>query len=386
MPNLILPLTDTLCARALPEASEFTLRDTRQPGLSLRVQPSGARSWILRGRADRKQMKWSLGSFPETKVKAARRAAAALLAAGTPAPAPADPPPAPLFREFQTEHETKHGRLYKPSGLKAYRSYVRLQLLPAFGRMRLDQITRPDIVRWFERYSATSPGGANRALGILRQILGTAQDWGRVPKDWINPAIGVRPNRRKVVGTFLSEAQMGRLGAVLDARIKDQGCIVSALLRFLTLTGCRVGEAIKLEWRDVLPDRLRLRDSKTGARDVVIGVPVRRFLQAYKARARTKRPGAETSAVFPLPQGREYETVRTIWFAVRRAAALPDKLRIHDLRHSYASHAVMSGETLLTTSILLGHQRLQTTFRYAHLADDVLLASAEKIGNLLLRR
>lgn len=384
MPNLLLSLTDALCARARPEPTEFSLRDTGQPGLSLRVQPSGARSWVLRGRAGGKQMKWSLGSFPETKVKAARRAAAALLAAGTPAPAPADLPTTPLFAVFQGEHEAKHGRLYKPSGLKAYRSYVRLQLLPAFGTSRLDQITRPDVVRWFERYSATSPGGANRALGILHQMLGTAQDWGRLPAGWINPTTGVRHNRRKVVGSFLSEAQMARLGAILNFRIREQGCVVAALLRFLTLSGCRVGEAINLEWRDVLPDRLRLRDSKTGARDVVIGAPVRRFFKAHRGRMGAGCGTRDGDAVFPLPMGQEYETVRTIWFAVRRAADLPGKLRIHDLRHSFASHAVMSGETLLTTSLLLGHERLQTTFRYAHLADETLLATAEQIGALLM--
>jgi site-specific recombinase XerD len=92
----------------------------------------------------------------------------------------------------------------------------------------------------------------------------------------------------------------------------------------------------------------------------------------------------DSDAVFPLPMGQEYETARTIWFAVRSAADLPEKLRIHDLRHSFASHAVMSGETLLTTSLLLGHQRLQTTFRYAHLADETLLATAEQLGALLM--
>lgn len=381
MPNLLLSLTDALCARTRPEPVEFTLRDTGLPGLALRVQPSGARSWILRGRAGGKQVKCSLGSFPETKVKAARRAAAALLAAGT--PAPASLPSAPLFRIFQAEHEAKHGRLYKPSGLKAYRSYVRLQLLPAFGTKRIDQITRPDVVRWFERYSATSPGGANRALGILHQILGTAQDWGRLPANWINPTTGVRHNRRKVVGSFLSEPQMGRLGADLTARIKES-CAVAALLRFLTLSGCRVGEAINLEWRDVLSDRLRLRDSKTGARDVVVGAPVLRFLKVHRKKMDADRATRDCDAAFALPAGQEYETVRTVWSAVRRAADLPEKLRIHDLRHSFASHAVMSGETLLTTSLLLGHQRLQTTFRYAHLADETLLANAERVGQLLL--
>lgn len=384
MANLHLSLTDALCLMARPEPREYALRDARQPGLILRVQPSGARSWIMRARVNGRQVKWSLGPFPEMTVKAARKAANALLAGDAPPPPP--PPSAPLFSAFQAEHELKHGWLYKPSGLRTYRSYVRLQLLPAFGAKRLDQITRPDVVRWFECYSATSPGGANRALGILSQILGASQDWGQLPEGWINPATGIRHNRRKIVGIFLSEAQMGRLGAVLTARFNEQGCMASAALRLLTLTGCRVGEAIDLEWRDVLHDRLRLRDSKTGARDVMIGSATRRFLKAHRARLNLDHGGDDHDPVFPLPDGAKYETVRTVWLAVRRAAALPSTLRIHDLRHSFASHAIMSGETLLTTSRLLGHRRLQTTARYAHLADETLLAMSEKIGILIMQQ
>lgn len=88
--------------------------------------------------------------------------------------------------------------------------------------------------------------------------------------------------------------------------------------------------------------------------------------------------------MFPLIEGKEYEAVRSVWFSVRRDADLPPKLRIHDLRHSFASHSVMSGETLLTTSRLLGHRRIQTTARYAHLADDALLKAVERIGMLIM--
>ena len=98
MPNMRMSLTDTLCARVRPEPREFSLRDTRQPGLNLRIQPSGARSWILRGRAAGKQCKWSLGTFPEMGVKAARQAAAALLSGEKTAPTPQ--PHAPLFAVF----------------------------------------------------------------------------------------------------------------------------------------------------------------------------------------------------------------------------------------------------------------------------------------------
>ncbi|MBB5707347.1 site-specific integrase [Sphingopyxis panaciterrulae] len=374
MPNLRLSLTDSLCARAKPEPREYALRDLRQPGLALRVQPCGARSWIMRARVNGKPVRHSLGAFPAIPVKDARQIAAALLSAD------AAPPPtlstAPLFEIFQTEHERRWAALYKAAGLKTYQTYVRCELLPAFGGKRLDTITRPDVMRWFEGYSARRPGGANRALGILGQMLGAAKAWGHLPDGWLNPVTGVRMNRRKVVGTFLSERQMGRLGVVLDARMAT-GCTAAALLRFLTLTGCRVGEAVDLEWRDVLPDRLRLRDSKTGPRDVPLGVPVRRFLKSHRARSPSRAPSAP---VFPLARRQHTETVRAAWLSIRREAGLPSALRIHDLRHSFASHAVMSGETLFSTSRLLGHRRVQMTARYAHLADAALLAAAEKIG------
>jgi integrase len=259
---------------------------------------------------------------------------------------------------------------------------VRCELIPAFSGRRIDEITRQDVLRWFEGYSARKPGGANRALGILGHMLGRAKAWGYMPKHWRSPVTGVRMNRRKVVGSFLSEDQMARLGEVIDKRMA-RGCAASTLLRFLTLTGCRASEAVNLEWRDVLPDRLRLRDSKTGPRDVMLGVPVRRFLNAHRASLKP-RFRAAACPVFPLPRRQHYDTVRSAWLVIKQEAELPAKLRIHDLRHSYASHAVMSGETLFATSRLLGHSHVQMTARYAHLADSALLATVEKIGAMLM--
>lgn len=290
MANLRLSLTDAICARVKPEAREYALR----------VQPCGARSWIMRTRVKGKPVRQSLGTFPETPVKAARQIAAALLA--NDAASPLAPSTAPLFEIFQTEHEARCGAFYKPEGLRTYRAYVRCELLPAFGGKRLDAITRQDVVRWFENYSARKPGGANRALGILGQMLGRAKAWGYLLDGWRNPVTGIRMNRRKVVGTFLSEGQMGRLGAILDARMAE-GCTASALLLLLTLTGCRVSEAVDLEWRDVLPDRLRLRDGKTGPRDVPLGVPVRRFLNSHRT-SLPRHARASLRAVFRWPGDR----------------------------------------------------------------------------------
>jgi integrase len=314
-------------------------------------------------------------------IKGARKAAAAFLSGHLPAASGRST--ALLFSHFQAEHEIRHAERLKPAGLITYRSYVRLQLLPAFGSMRLDEITRARVLRWFERYSETSPGGANRALGILGQMFTCARQWGYLPSNKNNPISNIRLNRRKAIGTFLSVEQMQRLGAVLTER-STAGCVAADLLRFLSLSGCRVGEAITLEWPDVLPDRLCLRDSKTGSREVPLGTAARRLLKSVQKRQAQSHLLHPHGRVFSLGVSDAYELVRRKWHEARAAAKLPPALRIHDLRHSFASHAIMSGETLLTTSRLLGHSRLETTARYAHLADAMLSDSAEKIGALIM--
>ena len=111
---------------------------------------------------------------------------------------------------------------------------LRPGVLPAFGASPIDAITRRDIVCWFERYGLTSPGGANRALGILSQMLTSAQRWEMLPPDWSNPAVGIRLNRRRAIGTFLSKPQMARLGSVL-ARRSHIGCPAAGVLEALLL-------------------------------------------------------------------------------------------------------------------------------------------------------
>jgi len=97
----------------------------------------------------------------------------------------------------------------------------------------------------------------------------------------------------------------------------------------------------------------------------------------------TDRGQRRVRHVFSLFGGQRYEGVRLIWLAIRREANLPPTLRLHHLRHSFASHAAMSGETLFATARLLGHSRIQMTARYAHLADAALLSASEKIGALV---
>lgn len=376
MSNLRTRLTTAICTGALPAKREYALRDEGQPGLMLRVRPSGTKTWEVRSATSGRSGRVSLGAFPGMGVKDARAAAVAFLASGT------VPVRSIRFSRLCAEHEQRHAIRLKPSGLLAYRSYVRTQLMPAFGSMALDSITRRDVVRWFERYSLTSPGGANRALGILGQMLTSAKRWNMLPSAWSNPVQGIRPNRRRTVGTFLSKCQLSRLGTALEQRA-SRGCLPSSVLVMLLLTGCRIGEMLSLQWRDVRADRLHLRDSKTGARDVVMGSAARRLLTLHRGRSISTSAAA---SVFPLGTGNAYERVRTVWLSVKREAGLSPTLRIHDLRHSFASHAIMAGESLFSVSRLLGHKRIQTTARYAHLADNTLREGAERIGAIILKQ
>ena len=131
------------------------------------------------------------------------------------------------------------------------------------------------------------------------------------------------------------------------------------------------------------PGRLDLSDSKTGPRRVLLGEPAMVILDR-----RRKRRQQRSAFVFPSPANpsRPRASLKSFWLMIRRHADLPPTLRLHDLRHSYASYAVMRGETLIMTGKLLGHRHAGTTQRYAHLSGDFLLAAADRVAAAVLKR
>ena len=142
------------------------------------------------------------------------------------------------------------------------------------------------------------------------------------------------------------------------------------IIRLLLLTGCRRGEIVDLQWSEVHGDALVLGDSKTGPRKVPLGTEARRILE--------RQPRTESPFVFPSPldpsrpRGREL----ALWYRVRKEAGIEDA-RLHDLRHTHASHAVMNGVPVPVVSRMLGHSNVRMTLRYAHLADRDIEAAAE---------
>ena len=250
------------------------------------------------------------------------------------------------------------------------------QLLPVFGAVLPDRIYRADVIRWFEGYSATAPGGANSALLVFRQIMNHAISRGHIET---NPTRGLKRNPRPKLTRFLSREEIGRLHEVLDGdESRRPSCKSQAdIIRLLLLTGCRTGEILKLRWREVDGDTLELEDSKTGPRQVLLSPEACAIIE--------RQPREGSHWVFPSPVNPARARFDlSLWKKVRKLAGIED-VRLHDLRHSYASIALMHGETVLIIGRLLGHDHPGTTLKYTNFADAAAREAIDAVSSVLRR-
>lgn len=367
-------LADAAIARLRPEPREYTVWDTRVPGLGVRVRPSGSRTYVHHRTSAAGARKVSLGPATLRGIEEVRRAC---LASATAEPAGRND--APLLRDFVAgAWKRACYERWKPSTQKTTRSALESQLLPVFGALRLDRITRIMVVRWYETYSRTAPGGANQVLSLLRQILNHALVCGHVAT---NPARNLRRNPRPKRTRFLSREEIRSLHRALDRHATRSVSMrqQADIIRLLLLTGCRKNEIVRLRWREVDGDRLNLIDAKTGPRPVLLNAQARTLIerQTHRADSPWVFPSVRTSA---RPQGDGLP----LWYTVRREAGIED-VRLHDLRHSVATHAVMAGVALPVVARLLGHRDPSMTLRYAHVGDGEVEAAAERIGLVIAR-
>ena len=244
------------------------------------------------------------------------------------------------------------------------------RILPAFGPTPLHRISARQVRDWFDAWSRTAPGGANKGLELLRQIVGFAIACGHIETD---PTRGTKPNRRPRQTRFLSRDEIARLHRVLDDCHAGDGRAQADIIRLLLLTGCRKSEIVRLRRSEVRDGMLVLEDGKTGPRTVPLNSPARAILE--------HQPVGESPFVFPSPRDPSRPRGRdlSLWQRVRREAGIED-VRLHDLRHTHASHAVMNGVPVPVVSRLLGHSSVGMTLRYAHLGDRDIERSAERVG------
>ncbi|TRD13705.1 tyrosine-type recombinase/integrase, partial [Palleronia caenipelagi] len=351
-------LTPHLIATLKPRSKEYTLHDAGCVGLALRVQPGGARSWVTWDRQGGKTRRITLGKVEALDLEAARTALRSRQAGLA---LPETPGTSPTFGALAQRFLEAKAGIYTPRTLSCLGAYLDSQLLPAFGAKRLHTITTPQVAEWFHRYARTRPGGANAALGHFTTIWRWGRDQGLFPGDLPNPAGPVRKMPRVARGQMLNAGDLRRLAAVLDTpppRTRD----AAEAIRIILFTGCRSGEILRLRWREVKSGRLTLERTKTGPRVVLLSDEAS---QLFK----TRRGPRSSDYVFPSQScpDRPRRSITSAWNHIKRAASLPPSLRLHDLRHTYASHAVLSGESLYLTGKLLGHRNPGSTNRYAHL-------------------
>ena len=349
--------------------------DSELAGFGLRIQPTGHKTWIVKYEQHGRQIKVTLGVAGDLSAEAARGQARAVLAAVATAglPRPVVQKQAPTFDEYVEAFWADYARHWKPLTQTTNRRVIEKELRPIFGAMALDRIKRSDVMRWRDDMSGR-PGVFNRALPVLAGMLAYAEQLGHRPSG-SNPCRRTPRYRRVLKERFLSAAEYRRLGAVLAMVATFEPAAVAAI-RLLLLTGARASEILTLRWDYLQPPRLHLPDSKTGPKFIYLGSDAIAVLEAIP-----RRDGCPW--VFPAGRGEgPLSTIYPEWEKIRRAATIPD-VRLHDLRHSFASVAINAGVSLMLIGRLLGHSQPETTARYAHLEDRSVGEAAKRVSRSL---
>ena len=353
--------------------------DTALPGFGVRVYPSGVKTFLVQRRGPRGSKRIALGRRGTISAEEARQQAAVLLPrieAGDEPGAEPDPEGGPTVAELAERYLREHVAVRcKPITVKGYRQAIEQHILPRLGKVPIGALDRTHVAELHYRLRKT-PVAANDTVGALSRMLNRAEAWGLVPAG-SNPCRFVTPYRTRRLERFLTEDEFRHLGEALDD-LEAGGRVTvhaAAAIRLLMLTGCRCGEVLTLRWEDVALERneMKLRDSKTGPRVVLLSPAASRVL------AGVPREADNPWAIAGREPGTRLTHLAYYWYPVRERAGLGD-VRLHDLRHSFASRALALGEDLTMIGKLLGHKKIQTTARYAHLARDSVKESAALVA------
>jgi integrase len=259
---------------------------------------------------------------------------------------------------------------------KCDQGLLRKHIEPIWGTKYLDQITKADVIALMAKHRKThAPGSCNRLLILIRYLFSLPTKWDMpgVPK---NPTAGIPLMKEdNIKERYLSTEEAQRLYEVLT---RSDNLMLQYIIPMLILTGARKREVLDARWEDFDYERRlwRIHTTKLGkARFVPMSDGVIKLL------AETPRQDCEWA--FPNPKTlKPFVSIFNSWDSARREAGLAD-VRIHDLRHSYASFLVNAGRSLYEVQRLLGHTQIKTTQRYAHLSHDTLLDATNSVNTAL---
>lgn len=385
-----------------PGDTTYLVRDSELKGFVLVVTPAGAKSYAVdyragsgRGSPKRRLTIGKHGSpwTPDMARIEAKRLLTEVAAGRDPAISRQQERNTLTFSALIDLYLAEGISHKKASTLKADRGRIEHHLRPLLGSLRIDRIGRTETERMRNAVAAGrtaekiasgekrkpgsvatgGSGAAAQCVALVGSIYTFAIGRGLVSA---NPARGVKKAPVRKLERFLSEAEIARLGEALDAEAERSGNVyASTAIKLLLLLGCRFGEMVNLCWGhvDFEHNCLRLPDSKTGAKVVYLSPPARLLLEELPRFAGNPRviPG--------LRAEKGSAAIQNAWKRARVFAGLTD-VRLHDLRHSFASVGVAGGLSLPIIGALLGHRHPTTTGRYAHLTADPLRAANDAVG------
>lgn len=375
-------LTIRTVAAIKPEDRDIFVWDEKLSGFGLRVKPSGVKSFIIQYRnVHNVSKRMTLGRFGVISPEKARTKANRLLNAVADGVDPArdkqEARNAPTMAELAERYMGEYAKpRKKPIGVEHDERNIRCHILPALGRnKKAADVSRQDVMKMVNGLKDT-PGASNRARAVLSKMMELAEVWSVRPPN-SNPCKHVKKYPESKRERFLTMEEFNRLGETLAEAEHQNVELPQAIAAFklLIFTGCRRGEILGLRWDEVDWERkcLRLTDSKTGPKVVHLNAPALQVLQNIER---------EEGSPWVIPgrnSGEHLVDVKGPWRRIRKKAGL-EGLRIHDLRHSFASVGAGGGVPLQMVGKLLGHAQASTTERYSHLAPDPVKAANEMIG------
>lgn len=371
-----------------PGEGDYFVWDTELRGFGVKITPTGKRSYVIQyrlgGRRGRTR-RVTLGAHGNITTEQARidakRQLGMVFTGEDPSKDKDLARTAPTFgkvlEQFLVEHvDTK----LKPRTAEEYRRLARLHLNQNLRSKLFHEVNRKDVSELHFRMHQ-SPQAANRALALISKLCNWGEGRG-LRNENSNPCRHVEKYPENKRERFLTTDEMSRLeAALLNAEAENLATPYAiAAIRLLLLTGARLNEILTTKWQyvDFENGQIRLPESKTGFKSIYLSPPAVKLLRSIE------RQEGNPYVICGLRQGQHIVNLQKPWRRIRKLAELDD-VRIHDLRHSFASLAVANGVSLPIVGALLGHTQPSTTQRYAHLAAKPLQEANEQIGGLVTK-
>lgn len=360
-----------------PKQGNRILYDTQIPGFGVRITAAGAVSFILNYHVHGRERRFTIGKHPEWSVIAARNRALELRKKVNEGIDPLEEREQersqPTMNDLCVEYLEHHALVHKrPHSVRDDKQMIAGNIAPKIGTLRVSAVSRQGVAKLHASLKAT-PYLANRVLALLSKMFSLAIEW-----HWVsgNPAQGIPRFHEDRRERWLQPKELVRFIEALNAYHNQD---VADAIRLLLLTGSRKSEVLTAEWSMFdLQQGLWTKPSSHTKEKQIEHIPL--SVQALELLTRMKVQSDGTGFLFPGLNGPR-TTVRSAWSQICKAAGLTD-VRVHDLRHSYASYLVSNGVSLHVVGKLLGHSQAQTTQRYAHVAHQSLRDASNLFGNI----